>query len=159
MKVKIIVAILMLSSGLVSNTTSAQSKQNAEKEFLKQLNNILLNSKQQHWKFTGPMTVDSAFAINTNGILSATVHYTDDDSTIVITRMEAPVKNILRVGYDLYLILEYQDDQVTVFESEPNSKELKETYKTNLFHIGVPPTDSYKQQEKLQQLLDKLLKL
>jgi hypothetical protein len=139
-------------------TATAQSKQKTEQAFVKQLNKILLDSKQQHWKYKGTMTVDSAFAINTNGILSVTTRYTDDDATFIITRMEAPVKAIRQVAYDLYLILEYKDEVVTVFESEPNSKDLKKLFNTNLFHIGAPLNDGYKQQEKLQHLLEKLLK-
>ena len=36
--------------------------------------------------------------------------------------------------------------------------ELKEVLKTNYLHLGKPIKDGYKQQEKLQQLLNKLLK-
>ncbi len=136
---------------------SAQTKQKAEKEFVAKLNSILKNSKEQHWKYTGVMTIDSAFAINKEGVLSVTVRYTDDAS-VVKTRMEAPVKKIKSVAYDLYLILEYKTDEVTVYESEVNSNELKQVDKTNYFHIGAPLKEGEKQQGKLQELLDKLLK-
>ena len=136
---------------------AAQTKQKAEKDFLKELNSILKNAKEQHWKYKGIMTTDAAFAINKEGILSVTVRY-NDDGNVVKTRMEAAVKNIKSVAYDLYLILVFKKDEVTVYESEVNSNELKELHKTNYFHIGLPLNDGYKQQEKLQQLLDKLLK-
>jgi hypothetical protein len=151
-------AILLVSLCLLlPYSVCAQSKQKVEKEFLTQLNTILKKSKQEHWKYKGTMTIDSAFAINKEGILSVTVHYTDDDSAVVRVRMEAPVKKILRVAYDLYLILEYKDDEVTVYESEVNSKELKKLHNTNLFHIGAPLSDGYKQKEKLQKVLEKML--
>lgn len=102
---------------------SAQSKKKAEKEFVAALNSVLKNSKEQHWRYTGKMTIDSAFAINKEGILSVKVRYTDEGS-VVITRMEAPVKNIQSVAYDLYLILEYETDEITVYESEVNSNGL-----------------------------------
>jgi hypothetical protein len=136
--------------------TPAQSQQKAEKEFLAHLNNILKDSDEQHWKYKGVMTVDSAFAINKKGILSVTVRYTDDTS-FIRTRMEAPVKNIKWVAYDLYLILEYNKEEVTVFESEVNSNALKESSKTNYFHIGAPFPEDMKRQEKLQGLLDKVM--
>lgn len=139
-------------------TQAQNNKQNTEKEFLTQLNNILINSKEQHWKYTGAMTIDTAFAINKAGVLSATVRYTNEDGSFLITRIEAPVNKILRVAYDLYLILEYKDDEVTVYESEPEKNELVPLNKSNLFHIGVPQKDGYAQKEKLQKLLDKLLK-
>lgn len=134
----------------------AQSQQKAEKEFVTHLNNILKDSDEQHWKYKGVMTIDSAFAINKEGILSVTVRYTDDTS-FIRTRIEAPVKNIKWVAYDLYLILEYNKEEVTVYESEVNSNELKESSKTNYFHIGAPLPEDMKRQEKLQGLLDKVL--
>jgi hypothetical protein len=143
---------------LLHYSVCAQSKLKAEKEFLTQLNTILKKSKQQHWKYKGTMNIDSAFAINKEGILSVTVHYTDEDSSVVRMRMEAPANKILLVAYDLYLILEYKEDEVTVYESEVNSKELKKLHNTNLFHIGAPLSNGYNQREKLQKLLEKMLK-
>ncbi|GAB2839831.1 hypothetical protein [Ferruginibacter profundus] len=136
----------------------AQPKQKAEKEFLKQLNSILKNSLQQHWNYEGAtMTIDSAFAINKEGILSVSVRYTTD-SSFVRARMAAPVNKIQRVAYDLYIILEYKDDLVTFYESEPGSNSLNEKGTTNLFHIGAPLPEDAKYQLKLQKALNKLLK-
>ena len=95
----------------------AQSKQKAEKEFLAELNNILYKSRKQHSLYEGIMTVDSAFAINKEGILSVTLRYTNDSSYKRV-RLQAPVKDISLVRYDLYLILEYTDKLVTYFESQ-----------------------------------------
>jgi len=103
------------------------------------------------------MSIDSAFAINKEGILSVTVRYTTD-SSFVITRMAAPVNKIQRVAYDLYLILEYKDDLVIFYESEPGSIALTEKGKTNLFHIGAPLPEDVKYLEKLQKALTRLLK-
>jgi len=128
---------------LLAPLASAQTKQKAEKDFVKELNSILKTSKEQHWSYNGIMTIDSTFAINEKGVLSVAVRYRDDDSSVVRTRMEAPVNKISRIAYDLYLILEYKQDEVTVYESEVNSKELKETHKTNYFFlsVGVSPTE------------------
>lgn len=125
--------------------------------FLYELNGILKNSKLQHWGYEGIMTIDSAFSINKDGILSLTVRYATD-SSFIRTRMEAPVYKIESVSYDLYLILEYQGGEVTVYESEPGKNELVPLNKSNLFDIGVPQKDGYIQQEKLQKLLEKVLK-
>jgi hypothetical protein len=151
-----ILFICLVSFLLAPTVATAQSKQKAEKEFLAHLNDILKDSDEQHWKYKGVMTIDSAFAINKEGILSVTVRYTDDTS-FIRTRMEAPVKNIKWVAYDLYLILEYKKEEVTVYESEVNSNELKEISKTNYFHIGAPLPEDMKRQEKLQRLLDKVM--
>lgn len=143
---------------LLSVATSAQTKQKAEKEFIDQLNNILINSKEDDWQPGGKMSIDSAFAINKAGILSLSVRYTKEDSSFVRARMEAPVNKIWRIAYDLYLILEYENDEVTVFKSATNSNKLVVDNKTNLLHIGAPWPEDMRHKEKLQQLLNNLLK-
>ncbi len=143
---------------LLSLAASAQTKQKAEKEFIDQLNNILINSKEDDWQTGGKMSVDSVFAINKAGILSLSVRYTKEDSSFVRARMEAPVNKIWRIAYDLYLILEYKNDDVTVFKSGTNSNELVEDNKTNLLHIGAPFPEDIRHQQKLQKLLDNVLK-
>lgn len=154
---KLISLIVITGCYLFLNTATAQPQQKAEKDFLNQLNSILKNSRQQHWNFEGAMTIDSAFAINETGVLSVTVRYTNDTSFVRV-RMAAPVNKIKGVAYDLYLILEYKDELVTFYASEPGSNELTEKGKTNLFHIGAPLPEDVKSQEKLQKALDKLLK-
>jgi hypothetical protein len=72
--------------------------------------------------------------------------------------MEAPVNKIQRMAYDLYLILEYKNNEVIVFKSVTNTNELIEDHKTNYFHIGAPLPEDIRHQEKLQKLLDNLLK-
>ena len=143
---------------LLSLAASAQTKQKAEKEFIDQLNNILINSKEDDWQTGGKMSVDSAFAINKAGILSLSVRYTKEDSFFVRVRMESPINKIWRIAYDLYLILEYKTNEVTVFKSATNTNELIEDHKTNYFHIGAPLPEDIRHQEKLQKLLNNLLK-
>jgi len=143
---------------ILQSPTKAQTKQKAEKEFLKQLNIALKNSKQQHSAYEGSvMTIDSAFAINKEGILSVTVRYTND-SSFVRTRMTAPVSKIDTVRYDFYLILEYKDTLVTFYQSDPGSNDLKETNKGGWFHVGAPLPEDFKYQENLQKALDNVLK-
>lgn len=143
---------------LLPIAASAQTKQKAEKDFVNLLNSILKNSKDEDWQPGGKMTIDSAFAINKAGILSLTVRYTADDSSFTRARMEAPVNKIWRIAYDLYLILEYKNDEVTVFKSATNSNKLAEDHKTNLLHIGAPWPEDMQHKEKLQKLLDGVLK-
>lgn len=152
---KFLLTFLCLSLSL-QFPASAQPKQKAEREFLKQLNNIVKNSKEQHWAYTGTMSIDSAFAINKEGILSVTVRYTND-SSFIVSRMEAPVSNIEYVAYDLYLILKYSTDEVNTYVSAEGSNVLQQTGKTNLFHIGAPLSDGYKKQEKLQKAANNVL--
>ncbi len=148
--------LLLLLMPIIAST---QTKQKAEKEFVAELNSILKKSTDNdHQNQKGVMTIDSTFTINKEGILSVTVRYTEEDAGFVIIRREAPVNKIWRIAYDLYLLLEFKTDEVTMFKSATNSNELKEVLKTNYLHLGKPIKDGYKQQEKLQQLLNKLLK-
>ena len=152
---KILLTCLFFSL-LLPIAATAQSKEKAQAAFLAALNKIISNSKEQHWAYKGVMTIDSAFAINKKGDLSVTVRYTED-TDVVIARIVAPVKKKMRVAYDLYLILEYNANDVSAYETAKNSNHLIELEKTNYFHIGVPLYEGYKQQEKLQKLLDNLL--
>ena len=154
---KKLISILTITFVFASQQpASAQSKQKAEKEFLGLLNSILIHSKQQHWAFEGAMTIDSAFAITREGILSVTVSYTTD-SGIVRCRLEAPVNKMVKVSYDLFIILECKDRSVTFYQSEPGSNELKEAGKTDLFHVGAPVAGGMVYQKNLQKALERLL--
>jgi hypothetical protein len=155
---KIFSLFITIFSLLLHQPAVAQSKQKAEKEFLKQLNTVLQHSKQQHWAYEGnAMTVDSAFAINKEGLLSVTVHYTSD-SSFIRTRMTAPVSKIDKVLYDLYIILDCKDKPVTFYQSEPGSNELKEVNKGGRFHIGAPEPEDVRYREKLEKALVDLRK-
>jgi len=151
---KLLIIIILL---LIPVHALSQTKEKAQNIFLKELNNILQNSDQQHWKYSGKMSIDSAFSINEKGNLVATVRY-KTDSSFVRTKMEAPINKAKAVGYDLYLILEYVKDDVIISESARNSNELVNKFRSNLFHIGIPLQNGYKEQEKLQYLLKQLLK-
>lgn len=133
----------------------SQTKEKAEKAFVKELNSILKNSEQQHWSYEGKMSIDSAFAINKKGILSVSVRYATDSSQVNI-RMEAPIFKAKSVAYDHYLILEYDQKDVSIQETVRGKEALSEAYTNNLFHIGVP-IKGYKKQKKLEQLLQRVL--
>lgn len=137
----------------------AQSKTKAEAAFVAELNAIINNSTQQHWAYEGEkMTIDSAFAISKNGILSVTISYINNEGKKTITRTEAPVNRIERVAYDLYLILEFEDAVVSSFYAKDGSSEFKASEKENYFHIGAPLPEYPERQILLQKLLDNLLK-
>lgn len=131
----------------------AQSKAKAEKDFLKELNEILQDSENQHWEFDGKMTVDSTFTINSRGQLTSTVRYTTDTSVIRV-RSEAPVNKITFVKQDVYIYLEYRDKSVMIYEKK-NEKDWAIKFKRSMFHIGTGD-DGGKEADKLQSKFDKL---
>ncbi len=153
---KSIILSLLLVLPIVS---CAQSKVKAEAAFVAELNNILNNSTQHHWAYEGEkMTIDSAFAISKNGILSVTISYVNDEEKKTITRIEAPVNKITSVAYDLYLILEFKEAVVNNFYASDGSTVLKASETDDYFHIGAPFPEDPQRQIKLQKLLDDLLK-
>lgn len=170
------ILLLLIGCTLFTQGATAQSKQKAEKAFLKELNNILKKTPYHHWAFEprpqldsnyepipvskdarSNMRIDSAFAINAAGTLSVTLRYLND-SSFVRARMEVPVKDIKSMEYDLYLILGCKADAVVGYTSAEGSELFVETERTNLFHLGLPAYDGYYQREKMQKLLDNLLK-
>ena len=88
------------------------------------------------------MSIDAAFEISKDGILSVTVRYSTD-SSFIRARMAVPVNKSGSIGYNLYLILLYDDESVIVYESSKGSKVFKEVAKNTLFHIGESEGDGY----------------
>lgn len=137
----------------LSHIASAQSKLKAEKDFLKELNDILKASPNQHWEFDGRMGIDSPFTINSQGNITITVRYTTA-TTVMRVRTEAPVNKITFVKQDVYVYLEYRDKSVTVYEQN-NNKDWSIKFKRNMLHLGIGDEDG-KQADKVQQKFDKL---
>jgi protein-tyrosine phosphatase len=141
---------------IVQFAARAQFRQKAEQAFVQELNTVLKGSPLHHWAYSGKMSIDSAFAINTAGILSVTVRYTTGTDFYRV-RMEAPVNRIAGIAHDIYVILEYKAKDVHVYEAAENSNGLELRDRRNLFHIGIIE-DNGQTIEKLQKLLDALRK-
>lgn len=139
----------------LAQTATAQSKTKAEKAFSKELNKVLAKSTQHDTGYEGVMSIDTPFAISKAGILSVTVRYTTD-SAVKRVRLAAPVRGIKEVLYDLYLILEYATDVVTVYESENSNGAFKEIGKGNRFRVGAPLPENAVYKKRVQHALDKV---
>ncbi len=152
-----IILLLCLTMPLVCY---AQPKQKAEKEFVNLLNSVWKNSPEHHWSYDGSVSLDSAFAISAQGILSITFRYTPDSAVTKIMSMKVPVNSIREVGYDHYFVLLTDDYVVRVYEAESDQRVLDEKEKDNILHIGTPREgeDGYKLVSRLQKSLDKLRK-
>ena len=154
MKKKIIHLVIFLTVAQFSSVL-AQSKTKSEKIFVQELNTVLKNSKRHASNYEDKMTIDTLFAINKEGILSVTLRYTNDSSYKRV-RLQAPVKDISLVLYDLYVILEYTNELVTYFESPWGSEVLYETGKGERFHVGAPLPENVAYQQRVQKALDKV---
>jgi hypothetical protein len=143
-----------------STFSLAQSKEKTQTAFLNELNTILQISKEYDWNHfmqeVETVKIEKPFAIN-NDVLSLSITYKISDSITTIT-MEAPVNKIKSINYDHYLVLGFENDEVTKKQYQRNSTSLAETKKQNYFHIGTPIKDGRKELEKLEKLLEKLLK-
>ena len=145
--------IFMLSFCLAVLSSNAQTKQQAEKDFITQLNDIVRKSSEPSpWANEGKYSIDSLFHISKTGILSITFRYTTDTSFVRI-RMAAPVSKMQDVFYDYYLGFEFKQNWVTIYKSAINKNAMKEFGTDYLFHIGVPTWEGEKKQEKLQKAL------
>ncbi|UEG49533.1 hypothetical protein LK994_12905 [Ferruginibacter lapsinanis] len=140
---------------LLQHTVSAQTKQQAQRDFVKELNAVLKASSTIHWAYTDRMTIDSAFAISKNDILSVTVRYTNDSSFFRF-RMEVPMNKIRNIIQDVYLVLECDQDAVKCFLSEKNSNTLVFSHNYNLFHTGELMDADYETLERIKKIFDKI---
>lgn len=155
---KFLVLLCIICFSFCVNAQAQPAKEKAKKAFLKELNNILYCKKDDHWRYNGEEIIDTAFYINEAGILSMTKSYKEEDGRFIRIRSEAPVNKIKEIAYDLYQILDYSTEEVTLFESEYNDMKLVEKEKSKYFHIGVSAMDGYKQKKRLEKLLKDLLK-
>jgi len=148
---------LLFCSGFVV----AQSEEKAEEAFLKQLNATLINSKEYEWNHfmqeVEGVQFEKPFIIE-NGILFMTLIYQVGSGSYTTIKMEAPVNKITSVNYDYYLVLQFDGEEVTKQQYIPNSTTIETSTKQNYFHIGTPVKDGRKEREKLEKLLEKLLK-
>ena len=155
MKNKLLLFIVLTIPSLKS---SAQAPPKAALEFVKLLNTIAYHtSVPSPWEYEGKFSMDSAYAISKTGLLSTTFRYTTDTSVLRI-RMGVAVADIQDIFYDYYIGLVCYSDAVTIYESKTNNRELIESGKDYLFHVGISDYEGEKQQEQLQKLLVQLKK-
>jgi len=152
--------VLFLLFIVFNSSGTAQPKQQAEKGFVAELNNIIKNTIEENegFKFDGEKIIEQEFAINKQGILSLTLRFNNRDGTFYKAKMEAPINKIQGLSYDLYLILEFNDDAITWHKTAINSNEFTEKSTSNYLHIGVPWPEDIRHKENLQKLLDVVLK-
>ncbi len=154
------ILILLCCFTFVVNLTTAQPKQKAETAFLAKLNSALNTSdtESRGYGFPDLKIIDTPFSIDNKGNLLLTIRRINADSTFVISKMEAPVNKIKHVAYDLYLILEFEGNNVTWQTLEPNSNNIEKSYKTNELSVGAPWPEDKRHQIELQILLNEVLK-
>lgn len=138
----------------------SQTKQQAEIAFLEELNILFADTtaESQGMGFPDKKIIEAPFTINKEGVLTVTLKRINADATVEISRMEAPINKIKQVVYDLYLILEFKDEDVTWLKFAPNSTTIADTSSGKYFHIGIPLPEDERHQIKLQKMVDELLK-
>lgn len=151
---------LALSLNAYPQTHKAE---HSEKKWTAYLNNILKHSESIHWAYKDrPMTIDSAFAINSEGILSVTVRYHNADSGYYRVRWAVPVTRLTKATEDLYYVYESAPDAVQVFETAGWNRDTFRLARTDdLFFIGLPRNNKpYKKFSVayMQRLLDNVKK-
>jgi len=146
------IGLLLIAASLMYLPAAAQKADKSEKQFLKAINEVLRKSPHQHWNYEGnKMTIDSAFRISKDRVISVTVRY-KTDSSFYRVRMAAPFDEIQDVMQDIYIIFQFDSKLVQVYESEPNSEVLKPAYRLSLLHVGMPDEGDEKTLPKVQRL-------
>jgi hypothetical protein len=126
----------------------------AEKEFIKTLQKALEIGIEKADPEEPKCIVDTAFAIDTSGILSLTLRFKNKDSSFYIQRYAAPLRMISNVFYDVYIGLECYNDAIYVRRSKKNTTMYTQYALTNLWHLGKIPEDKAKElQPKLFALV------
>lgn len=114
---------------LNDNNTMPQEK------FVQKLNEVLTNTKEFNWGSNEKIKVDSVFKLNKDGLLSVCLRYYND-STFSLVRFEAPIKEIISIDVDVYLILLFKQNAVHVYKSATGVDLLSFSYTTHMIHVG-----------------------
>jgi hypothetical protein len=159
---KYLMRILLLLTCLVASITlSAQgpNRELAEKEFLKTLQEALEIGIDSTPPGDPICSIDTAFAIDDNGILSLTLRFKnqDKDSSFYLQRYAVPLRLVSHVFYDIYIGLESYNDAIYVRRTKKNTTMYNQYALTNLWHLGMLPEDKAKElQPKLYALVREL---
>jgi len=153
--------LLLLSCLTASLSLAAQgpNRELAEKEFLKILQQALEIGINNTHPEDPACSVDTAFAIDDNGILSLTLRFknNDRDSSFYLQRYTVPLRLVSHVFYDEYIGLECYNDAVYVRRTKKNTTAYNQYALMNLWHIGIIPEDKAKElQPKLFALVREL---
>lgn len=131
----------------------------AEKELLKTLQEALELAMDSIPPEDPTFSIDTAFAIDDNGILSLTLRFKNKgkDSSFYLQRYAVPLRLISNVFYDVYIGLESYNDAIYVRRSKKNTTTFNQYALINLWHIGILPEDKAKElQPKLYALVREL---
>jgi hypothetical protein len=151
--------LLLLCCLMASLCLAAQgpNRELAEKEFLKTLQKALEVGIDQTDPEDPKCSIDSTFAIDSNGVLSLTLRFQNKDSSFYIQRYSVPLHLVSNVFYDIYIGLECYNDAVYVRRTKKNTTNYTQYALTNLWHIGKLPEDKAKElQPKLFALIREL---
>ncbi len=128
---KLIPLLLLCCIGF---TSSAQTKEIAEKDFLEAINKLVAAVKMQHWAYEDPFKIDSAFKIFGDSLTTTFKYKTD--SNYYRVRYAAPMNALKGVFQDIYEILSFKGKSVHVYEQVGNGPWVL-IERRSMFHLGM----------------------
>lgn len=155
-KIKYFFPICTLLFGVMAHS---QQPQKAEKDFT----NLLTDIAAYTWKTPkndfnehDSIVVIKPYEIKKN-ILSVTQQNKINDTMYTI-KMEVPINKIKNVYVDIYTVLNFFDDDGTIYKTNINNGNKTEVLKTQDWNVGIPFYLGEERTAELQKLLEELLK-
>jgi hypothetical protein len=131
-----------------------QTKKIAEANFLKTINDLAASSHSSHGDDYSATSTITPFSISKTGILSATVRYSQVDSSKTI-KMTVPILDISDIDCsDDYLSLKSKS-AITIYKENPDSQLFDTHSKESNFHFGYTSEED----KRLMQLRKQLKEL
>jgi hypothetical protein len=131
-----------------------QNKKIAEANFLKTINDIAASSSDHHSDSYYSVSTSTPFSISKTGILSATLNYTQIDSSKTI-KIAVPIAAISGISCnDDYLSLRSKA-AITAYKENPETQLFDTSTKESNFHFGFISEED----KRLYQLREELEKL
>jgi hypothetical protein len=151
MKTKI--TFLLVLCILMQIPAIGQTKKIAEANFLKTINDIAAKSHDHHSDVFLSVSTTTPFSISKTGILSATLNYSQIDSSKTI-KIAVPIAAISGISCnDDYLSLRSKGE-ITAYKENPENQLFDTSTKTSHFHFGYISEEDYRLMELRKALIE-----
>jgi hypothetical protein len=154
MKMKTKITLLLAFCLLMQIPVVGQTKKIAEANFLKTINDIAAKSHDHHSDSFYSVTTITPFSISKTGILTATLNYSQIDSSKTI-KIAVPIAAISGISCnDDYLSLRSKA-AIIAYKENPETQLFDTSTKESNFHFGFISEEG----KRLYQLRKELIKL
>lgn len=152
MKTKI--TLFLVFCILMQISAIGQTKKIAKANFLKTINDLAARSHDDHRDVYSETSTITPFSISKTGILSATLMYSQINSSKIV-KMTVQILDISEISCDDDYLTLQSKSAMTIYEENPKNQIFDTHLKESIFHFGY----SSEEDKRLMQLRKELKEL